>query len=67
VVPDGRLWVMGDNRDDSSDSRKHLGTPGGGFVPIDNVVGTAFAVLWPIPDATILRNPGTVFADVPHP
>lgn len=40
-VPPGRLWVMGDHRDDSDDSRVH------GTVPVDKVVGRAFAVVWP--------------------
>lgn len=51
-VPAGRLWVMGDNRDDSGDSRAHLGDPGGGTVPLDHVVGRVVAVWWPWARAT---------------
>jgi signal peptidase I len=47
VVPAGRLWVMGDNRSDSADSRAHLGDPGGGTVPLDHVVGRVGVVWWP--------------------
>jgi signal peptidase I len=47
VVSAGRLWVMGDNRNDSADSRAHLGDPGGGTVPLDHVVGRVVAVWWP--------------------
>jgi signal peptidase I len=51
-VPPGRLWVMGDNRDDSGDSRAHLGDPGGGTVPLDHVVGRVMTVWWPWGRAT---------------
>ena len=49
TVPAGRLWVMGDNRGDSDDSRNHWaeGFPGLGTIPENEVVGRAFLVIWP--------------------
>lgn len=48
VVPAGRLWVMGDNRSDSADSRAHVGDPSGGTVSLDHVVGRVVTVWWPL-------------------
>jgi signal peptidase I len=59
TVPAGRLWVMGDHRAASADSRAHTGDPGGGTVPEDKVIGRAFSVVWPPGNMTGLGTPAT--------
>jgi signal peptidase I len=58
-VKPGYIWVQGDNRSNSADSRVHLGDPGGGQVPVDDVVGKTFAVVWPFGHAKVLHEPAT--------
>lgn len=65
IVPDGSLWVLGDNRDHSRDSRFNQDQPGAGFVPVENVVGRAFVTTWPIPRWGLLDPHSEVFAGVP--
>lgn len=48
TVPEGMLWLMGDNRAVSKDSRSLLGAPGGGMVPESKVIGRPFEILWPL-------------------
>ena len=50
TVPKRSLFVMGDNRGESTDSRHHLAAGGHTFVPFDHVVGTVAAVVWPAGD-----------------
>jgi signal peptidase I len=59
TVPPGRLWVMGDNRADSDDSRYRIGDPGGGTIPESAVVGRAFVTIWPLSRIGDLPIPNT--------
>ena len=64
TVPENSLWVMGDNRYNSADSRYNQDGPTNGFVPYDHVVGRAILISWPIDRWTWLDNDPIVFSGV---
>jgi signal peptidase I len=60
TVPAGRLWVMGDNRAESEDSRYHqTDSPGDGTIPENEVSGRAFLIIWPLSQFRDLPIPST--------
>lgn len=64
TVPENMYWVMGDNRNGSKDSRYNMDQPTGGFIPQENVVGSAFVINWPISRWQWLGNYPETFAGV---
>jgi signal peptidase I len=58
-VPEDKIWVMGDHRHNSQDSRYHMEDVNGGFVPVDKVVGRAVVVAWPVNRWSTLPVPDT--------
>jgi signal peptidase I len=59
TVPKGRIWVMGDNRGDSDDSRYRMNDPGQGTIPESAVVGRAMFIIWPLSRINDLPIPST--------
>lgn len=65
TVPEDSIWVLGDNRDNSQDSRYHQDQPGRGFVPLENIVGRAFVKTWPLHRVGTIDGHRDVFRGVP--
>jgi signal peptidase I len=57
TVPEGRLWVMGDHRSASADSKAHIGDRYGGTIGVDDVIGKAAVIVWPVSRFDLLDSP----------
>ena len=56
TVPEGKIWVMGDHRGSSADSRYHQDDVNNGFVPLEKVTGRVFAIIWPLKHVGFVPN-----------
>ncbi|NJC22546.1 signal peptidase I [Arthrobacter pigmenti] len=66
TVPEGEIWVMGDHRNASADSRANQDGPGEGFIDVDDIEGKAAVIAWPLDRIGFLGNYPDVFAGVPE-
>ena len=67
TVPEGHVWLLGDHRGASSDSRAHVDEPDQGAVPVDDVIGRTLATLWPLDRISGGASENEPFEQVPEP
>ncbi|GAA1107434.1 signal peptidase I [Arthrobacter flavus] len=67
TVPEGKIWVMGDHRNASADSRANTDKPNSGFIGVEDIEGRAAVIAWPLNRMGFLGNYPEVFDSVPGP
>lgn len=67
TVPQGHIWVMGDHRDASADSRMHQEGPGGGFISLEDITGRAEVIAWPLSRWGDAGGDRDTFEQIPAP
>lgn len=67
TVPEGKVWVMGDHRNASADSREHQYGEGGGFIDVDDIEGKAAVTAWPLNRIGSVSSYPEVFENIPEP
>lgn len=67
TVPEDHIWLLGDHRSASADSRAHVDEPDQGAVPVDDVIGRTLVTVWPLERISGGGSNNEPFEDVPEP
>ena len=67
TVPEGHVWLLGDHREASADSRAHVTEPNSGAVPVEDIIGRTAAIIWPLDRMSGGGSDRDPFENVPDP
>ncbi|WP_049897254.1 signal peptidase I [Nesterenkonia massiliensis] len=67
TVPEGHVWLLGDHREASADSRAHVTEPNSGAVPVEDIIGRTAGIIWPLDRMSGGGSDRDPFENVPDP